>query len=232
MWFCCLFRGSNCVYTSHTHNNTHTWSHSHVGCRETFALHHGAGFGLANPVARQSKPITVWGQIVNLYNIHFPASFTALASHPRSRVMHQGAVSLVTQFELAQFIKLGPVHKPEFTRRGHLQQTAAAHSWWEGQADVQGKSKREKGESLRASVCQPQWEPLHPLLKDRVQLAELTVPSCLGLARFSHSKTLQHADRISCALMALCLNNNNHFGTSRGGQAEGLKGSVYLITLL
>lgn len=123
--------------------------------------------------------------------------FSELACHPQSRVMHQGLVSQATQFELAQFIKPGPVHKTEFTRRRHLQQTAAAHSWWEGQADVQGKSKGETGESLWASVCQPQWEALHPLLKDRVQLAELTALSCLGLPwfSFSHSK---HCNNSTC----------------------------------
>lgn len=36
----------------------------------------------------------------------------------------------------AQFIKPGPVQR-------HSQHTAASHSWWEGQADVQGQSKRE-----------------------------------------------------------------------------------------
>lgn len=127
--------------------------------------------------------------MVNLYNIHFPASFTELACHPRSRVMHQSPVSRATQFELAQFIKPGPVHKLEFTRRRHLQQTAAAHSWWEGQADVQGKSKGETGESLRAGACQPQWAALHSLLKDRVQLAELAPPVLFGGSPDSHSPT-------------------------------------------
>lgn len=176
---------------------SHISSHNHGGCRWTFALQHGAGSAPANPVARQSKPITVWGQMVNLYNIHFPASVSELACHPRRREMHQGPVSLATHFELAQFIKPGPVHKPEFTRRRHLQQTAAAHSWWENQADVQGKSKGETGESLWASVCQPQWEALHPLLKDRVQLAELEALSCLQLLWFSlsHSK---HCNNSAC----------------------------------
>lgn len=119
--------------------------------------------------------------MVNLYNIHFPASSTELACHPRSRVMHQSPVSWATQFELAQLIKPRPVHKLEFTQRSHLQQTAAVHSWWEGQADVQGKSKGETGESLRAGACHPQWAALHLLLlKDRVQLAELAPLSCLG----------------------------------------------------
>lgn len=182
---------------SHSRSVTHTRSHSRVGCSWTFALQHCAGSAPANPVARHSKPITVWGQMVNLYNIHFPASFPELACHPQRRVMHQGPVSQATQFELAQFIKPGPVHKPEFTRRRHLQQTAAAHSWWEGQADVQGKSKGETGESLWASVCQPQWEALHPLLKDRVQLAELVALSCLRLPWFSlsHSK---HCNNSTC----------------------------------
>lgn len=138
--------------------------------------------------------------------------------------MHQGPVSQATQFELAQFIKPGPVHKPEFTWRRHLQQTAAAHSWWEGQADVQGKSKRKTGESLWASVCQPQWEALHPLLKDRLQLAELAALSCLELPLVlphptHNTATTQHADNISCLLCALCL-NRNRCGTSRGGLAE------------
>lgn len=79
--------------------------------------------------------------------------------------MRQGLVSQATHFELAQFIKPGPVHKPEFTRRRHLQQTAAAHSWWEGQADVQGKSKEgDRGKfmsqrlptSMRSSPSPPQ----------------------------------------------------------------------------
>lgn len=127
--------------------------------------------------------------LTSIIYISQPPSLS-FACHPRSRVMHQAHVSQATQFELAQFIKPGPVHKLEFTRRRHLQQTAAAHSWWEGQADVQGKSKGETGESLRASVCQPQWEALHPLLKDRVQLAELAALSCLGFPWFSlsHSK--------------------------------------------
>lgn len=113
----------------------HTFIRSHNrvgGCSWTFALQHGAGSAPANPVARQSKPITVWGQMVNPCNIHFPASVSAFTCHPKSRVMHQDPVSQATQSELAQFIKPGLVHKPEFTRRRHLQQTAAAHSWWEG----------------------------------------------------------------------------------------------------
>lgn len=189
---CSLFLLSVHVFYLRLHIVSHTFIRSHncVGCSWTFALKHGAGSALANPVARQSKPITVWGQMVNLCNIHFPASFSELACHPKSRVMHQDPVSQATQFELAQFIKPRPVHKPEFTWRRHLQQTAAAHSWWEGQADVQGKSKRETGESLWASVCQPQWEALHPLLKDRVQLAELEALSCLDLpwSSLSHSQ--------------------------------------------
>lgn len=232
--FYCVSAVCPCVWLKFTHSLAHSLSlphtyirsHNRVGCSWTFALQHGAGSAPANPVARQSKPITVWGQMVNLYNIHFPASFSELACHPRRRVMHQGPVSQATQFELAQFIKPGPVHKPEFTRRRHLQQTAAAHSWWEGQADVQGKSKGETGESLWASVCQPQWEALHPLLKDRVQLAELVALCCLGLPWFSHSHsntaTTQHADNISCLLGALYL-NHNHSGTSRGGPTEGLQ---------
>lgn len=195
-----------CVWLAFTHSLTHMSSHNRVGCRWTFALQHGAGSAPANPVARQSKPITVWGQMVNLYNIHFPASFSELACHPRRRDTHQGPVSQATQFELAQFIKPGPVHKPEFTRRRHLQQTAAAHSWWEGQADVQGKSKGETGESLWASVCQPQWEALHPLLKDRVQLAELVALSCLQLPWFSlsHSKHCNNSTWWQCQLSPQC----------------------------
>lgn len=189
---CCV---STC-FTLFTHSfslsgkHTHIGQHYPVGFRWTFALQRGAGSAPANPVARQSKPITVQGQMVNLYNIHFPASFTELACHPGSTVMHQSLVSQATQFELAQFIKPGPVRRPGFTRWRHLHQTAAAHSWWEGQADVQGKSKGETGESLWGGVCQPQWAALHPLLKDRVQLAELAALSCLGLPWFclSHSK--------------------------------------------
>lgn len=134
--------------------------------------------------------------LTSIIYISQPLSLSLLVI-PQRRVMHQGPVSQATQFELAQFIKPGPVHKPEFTRRRHLQQTAAAHSWWEGQADVQGKSKGETGESLWASVCQPQWEALHPLLKDRVQLAELVALSCLQLPWFclSHSK---HCNNSTC----------------------------------
>ena len=134
--------------------------------------------------------------LTSIIYISQPLSLSLLVI-PQRRVMHQGPVSQATQFELAQFIKPGPVHKPEFTRRRHLQQTAAAHSWWEGQADVQGKSKGETGESLWASVCQPQWEALHPLLKDRVQLAELVALSCLRLPWFclSHSK---HCNNSTC----------------------------------
>lgn len=203
LYISCLSMCWTCVYTFSV---SHISSHNHVGCRWTFALQHGAGSAPANPVARQSKPITVWGQMVNLYNIHFPASVSELACHPRRREMHQGPVSLATHFEFAQFIKPGPVHNPEFTRRRHLQQTAAAHSWWESQADVQGKSKGETGESLWASVCQPQWEALHPLLKDRVQLAELEALSCLQLLWFSlsHSKHCSNSACWQCHLSPRC----------------------------
>jgi len=102
--------------------------------------------------------------------------------------MHRRRVSRAAWLELAQFIKPGPVHRPEFTRWRHLQQTAATHSWWEGQADVQGQSKGEAGESLRSSVCQGLNElPLHPLLKDRVQLVRLKALSWPGSLSLSLS---------------------------------------------
>lgn len=110
--------------------------------------------------------------------------------------MHCRRVSQATWLELAQFIKPGPVHRPEFTRWRHLQQTAATHSWWEGQADVQGQSKGEAGESLRSSVCQGLNElPLHPLLKDRVQLVRLKALSWPGSLSLSFSSTAYPSPR-------------------------------------
>ncbi len=140
------------------------WAHTHTFLSTTELLHCSSESGKpllqhkythlcahqthtqVNPVPRQFKPITVQGQMVNLHNIHFPASIPLhLPVIPTAELWHCRRVSQATWLELAQFIKPGPVHRPEFTRWRHLQQTAATHSWWEGQADVQGQSKEGRG---------------------------------------------------------------------------------------
>lgn len=61
-------------------------SHNHVGRRWTFALQRRAGSTPANPPARQSKPITLRGQMVNpIIYISQPSSLSLLVI-PRAKL--------------------------------------------------------------------------------------------------------------------------------------------------
>lgn len=138
----------------------------------------------ANPVARQSKPITVRGQTVNLHNIHFPASLSGLACHPRRREIcgrgprRPGRPALNWLNSLSR----DPCTSPGFTRRRHTRsKTAAAHSLMGGPGRCPRKIKggKTRGKVYEAAFASLNEKLLHRLLKDRLQLAELAAPSCL-----------------------------------------------------
>lgn len=138
----------------------------------------------ANPLARQSKPITVRGQTVNLHNIHFPASLSGLACHPWRREIcgrgprRPGRPALNWLNSLSR----DPCTSPGFTRRRHTRsKTAAAHSLMGGPGRCPRKIKggKTRGKVYEAAFASLNEKLLHRLLKDRLQLAELAAPSCL-----------------------------------------------------
>lgn len=138
----------------------------------------------ANPLARQSKPITVGGQTVHLHNIHFPASLSGLACHPRRREIRGRGPRRPGRPALNWLNSLSrdPCTSPGFTRRGHTRsKTAAAHSLMGGPGRCPRKIKggKTRGKVYEAAFASLNEKLLHRLLKDRLQLAELAAPSCL-----------------------------------------------------
>lgn len=152
--------------------------------------------------------------------------FSELACHPRSRVMHQGPVSQATQFQLAQFIKPGPVHKPEFTRAKTLAANSCCTFLMGGPRQMSKENQRERqGKVYEPAFANLNEKPSIPSSKTGCSWRNSWPCPVWGspgsLSPTHNTATAQHADNISCLLCALCL-NHNHFGTSKGGLAEGL----------
>lgn len=209
--------------------HTHTRSNNRVGFSWTFALQHSAGSAPANPVARQSKPITVWGQMVNLYNIHFPASFSELACHPPeeelcTRAQCPRRPSLNWLNSLSRDLCTSPSSHGEDTcskQLLHIPDGRARQMSKENQRERQGKVYEPAFASLNEKLSIPSsktgcsWRNSWPR-----PCLWLSWSSPLTLSPTHRTATAQRVDSISCLFSALCL-NHKHSGTSGGGLAQG-----------
>ncbi len=173
--------------------------------------------------------------MVNLYNIHFPASFSELACHPPgeescTRAQCPRRPSLNWLNSLSPDPCTSPSSHGEDTcskQLLHIPDGRARQMSKENQRERQGKvyepafANLDEKLSIPSSKTGCSWRNSWPC------------PVCSSPGSPSptqNTATTQHSDNISCLLRALCL-NYNLFGTSRGGLAERLRLSLSFIPL-